>query len=375
MQRITAHMDKVLPAIAAELEALGPQARRSFASTSSTRWPAKYGVQHIYFIDRAHKVFQTNLASDMNLAFPEGEFTRVPRFGVRRQQGDERRHRPVSQSPARSGPTATSAPRERLHHRDLDRCPRQPRRGRFRLDEQVLLRGLVLRRGPLQPLRQGRRHLPGQRRRHLVAAPCRQEARSGAGRARHQEPPRGSRGGDGRYLTIYSGEQTAAATDPGHPVSSKLVIRKITYDTGLAREAVIQVFLSSMIVLALLLPLVFWIASRLLQKQLLDPAVQPARRGRRHRRGRPRPGHRQHRPARRDRPARQELRLDARRGAQDDPRPQGHQHLDRALRAARLPGDRRQAVDRRGRAGRQQAREHDHPVLRHPELHDPVGEA
>ena len=47
---------------------------------------------------------------------------------------------------------------------------------------------------------------------------------------------------DGRYLTVYSGEPTKSATDPDHPVTSKFVIRKITYDVGLAREAVIQVF-------------------------------------------------------------------------------------------------------------------------------------
>ena len=76
---------------------------------------------------------------------------------------------------------------------------------------------------------------------------------------------------DGRYLTVYSGEPTKSATDPDHPVTSKFVIRKITYDVGLAREAVLQVFISSMIVLALLMPIVFWIASRLLQRQLLDP--------------------------------------------------------------------------------------------------------
>ena len=63
--------------------------------------------------------------------------------------------------------------------------------------------------------------------------------------------------GDGRYLTVYSGEQTASATQPDHPVTAKHVIRKITYDVGLAREAVIQVFISSMIVLALLMPVVF----------------------------------------------------------------------------------------------------------------------
>ena len=127
-------------------------------------------------------------------------------------------------------------------------------------------------RGSLQSLCQGCRHLPDQRRRHLVAAASRQEARSGARRTRGQEPSRaGRRRPTGATSPIYSGEPTAAATDASHPVSPKLVIREITYDTGLARQAVLQVFLSSMVVLALLLPLVFWIASRLLQKQLLDP--------------------------------------------------------------------------------------------------------
>ena len=152
---------------------------------------------------------------------------------------------------------------------------------------------------------------------------------------------------DGRYLTRYSGEPTAAATDNSYPVSSKLVIREITYDTGLARASRHPG-----------LPELDGRAGAAAAAGVLDrlapaaeaaprPAVQPARRGRRHRRGRPRPGHRQHRAPRRDRPARQELRLDARRRAQDHPRPQGDQHLDRALRAARLPGDHRQAVDRR----------------------------
>ena len=77
----------------------------------------------------------------------------------------------------------------------------------------------------------------------------------------------------GRYVTIYRGVATAAATDKSHPMSSKLMIQQITYDTGLARQAVFQVFLSSMIVLALMLPIVYWIASRLLQKQLLDPLL------------------------------------------------------------------------------------------------------
>jgi class 3 adenylate cyclase len=76
---------------------------------------------------------------------------------------------------------------------------------------------------------------------------------------------------EGRFVTVYSVEEARAGSDPDHPVFSKSVIREITYDTGLAREVVQQVFLSSMLVLAVMLPIVFWIASRLLQRQLLDP--------------------------------------------------------------------------------------------------------
>ena len=65
-ERITAHMAKVLPQIAADLERVG----RKPADLSVDELDAltkKHGVQHIYFIDRAYTVFQTNLATDMNL--------------------------------------------------------------------------------------------------------------------------------------------------------------------------------------------------------------------------------------------------------------------------------------------------------------------
>lgn len=35
----------------------------------------KYGVENIYFIDRDHTVFNTNLATDWGLVFPKGSFT------------------------------------------------------------------------------------------------------------------------------------------------------------------------------------------------------------------------------------------------------------------------------------------------------------
>ena len=178
---------------------------------------------------------------------------------------------------------------------------------------------------------------------------------------------------EGRYLTIYSGEQTRRRPTPTIRSSSKLVIRKITYDIGLAREAVIQVFISSMIVLAVLMPIVFWIASRLLQKQLLDPLFNL-----RGEAGAIAEGDLNQAIANTDR--RDEIgqlaksfaaMRDAVRKTITDLK-DTNISIERFV-PQRLPGDRRQAVDRRGRAGRQQAQEHDHPVLRHPELHDPVG--
>ena len=74
-ERITAHMDKVLPEIVTEIESLGTK-DRGLSVTELNPLTKKYDIQHIYFIDRAHKVFQTNLAGDMNLAFPESPFTR-----------------------------------------------------------------------------------------------------------------------------------------------------------------------------------------------------------------------------------------------------------------------------------------------------------
>ncbi|HEX9328288.1 MAG TPA: hypothetical protein VF915_17310, partial [Reyranella sp.] len=73
-ERITSHMGKVLPAIAQELEATG-RAPSDLSSDELTALSHRHGVQHIYFINRSHIVFQTNLPGDMNLAFPKGSFT------------------------------------------------------------------------------------------------------------------------------------------------------------------------------------------------------------------------------------------------------------------------------------------------------------
>src|SRR5215475_4986023 len=69
-------------------------------------------------------------------------------------------------------------------------------------------------------------------------------------------------GADG-LVTYYSTDNSQALTDAADPV--RHVIRKVTYDTSLASEAVTQVVWKSLIVLVIALPLVFLLASYLLQ--------------------------------------------------------------------------------------------------------------
>ncbi|WP_428663755.1 adenylate/guanylate cyclase domain-containing protein [Reyranella sp.] len=269
-QRITAHMDNVLPAIVAELEATGrkPEDLSVADLDALTR---KYDVQHIYFIDRAHKVFQTNLSSDMNLTFPESDFTRFldSVYGANKVMNDG-----IDMS-SLTGTLRTYSyfgPAGKDYIVEISTEVRASlATGEFGWMSDFFFQDvfgdavrsnpyvkevdlyLVTPAGTWSLLHVGKKLDPAR------AARVQKEGREEVAAA------------DGRTLTVYSGEETMAAKDPGHPVSSKFVIRQITYDTGLAREAALQVLLSSMIVLAVLLPVVFWIAARLLQRQLLDP--------------------------------------------------------------------------------------------------------
>ena len=267
---ITAHMDKVLPQIVAELERLG----RKPGDLSVAELDAltkKYDVQNIYFIDRSHKVFQTNLAGDMNLKFPDSPFTRFldSVYGAGKVLNDG-----IDMS-SLTGTLRTYSyfgPKDRDFIVEISTDVRESLAdGPFGWMSKFFFEDmfsdavksnpyvkdvdiyLITPAGTWSLLHAGRK---------LDPALAERVEKSRREKVVDQE---------GRYVTIYSGEPTAGATDPSHPVSSKSVIRQITYDTGLAREAVVQVFLSSMLVLALMLPVVFWLASRLLQRQILDP--------------------------------------------------------------------------------------------------------
>ncbi len=73
-KRNTAAMAKVLPQIDADVASLGrPPADLTVEQMNAMA--TKYGVENIYFIDRDHTVFNTNLATDRGLVFPKGSFT------------------------------------------------------------------------------------------------------------------------------------------------------------------------------------------------------------------------------------------------------------------------------------------------------------
>ena len=269
-ERITSHMNKVLPQIAAEFDAMDRDPGQ-LTDREMTAMVQRYGVHHVYFINRSHVVFQTNFPSDMNLAFPEGPFTRFldSVFGANKVMSDGI---DISQETGQLKTYSYFGPKGKDYIIETSTDVRASLdasgygwMARYFFDQ--LLSNPVRSNPSIKALdiylinQAGTWSLihPGEKLDQALAERILKD---------HREEITSS---DGRYLTVYSGEPTASASQPDHPVTAKYVIRKIIYDIGLVREAVTQVLLSSLIVLALLMPIVFWIASRLLQKQLLDP--------------------------------------------------------------------------------------------------------
>ena len=105
-ERITSHMEKVLPAIVAGAGGDGPGARRSLERRADGAGAAARRAAHLFHQSLARRLpDQPSRRHEPRL--PQGLVHGVPRFGVRRQPGDERRHRP-RRSRERSRPTATS---------------------------------------------------------------------------------------------------------------------------------------------------------------------------------------------------------------------------------------------------------------------------
>ena len=112
---------EVLPLIAGDIDrlSLSPDQLTRDQMDAMTK---KYGVEDIYFIDRSHKIFQTNSSTDMNMQFPESDFTRfldsvfgkdkVMGVGIDISDADRQIERPTVIS-GRREKTTSSRPRPR----------------------------------------------------------------------------------------------------------------------------------------------------------------------------------------------------------------------------------------------------------------------
>jgi class 3 adenylate cyclase len=264
--RIAAHMAQVLPEIAAEIERRGlTPAQLPLDQLNAIA--RTYSVEDIYFIDRSHKVFQTNLPSDLGLAFPPSDFTgfldtvygkgKVMDIGI-----DISERTGTLNSYSYFGPAgkdyiieASIEIRSSLAGGDFGWMSRYFFQDMFSLANSEYAKDvdlyLVNDAAAWSLLHAGTR---------LAPATAARVVKDG----RYEE-----RGPDGRLITFYSTDSSQAMTDAADPV--RHVIRRVTYDVSLAREAVIAVVRNSLYVLAIALPVIFWIAAYLLQRQLLNP--------------------------------------------------------------------------------------------------------
>ena len=263
------HMEQVLPLIAAEVTAIpaGPTALTQQQMEALTK---KYGVEHIYFINRDHRVFQTDLQADLNLQFPASEFTRFldtvfDKGGVMSAGIDMSSQTGKLQTYSYFGPRGTDYIVETSSElRPSIERGEFPWMGQYFFDQMFAdavannqyLKDvdiyLVTPAATWSLLDVGEKLPPD-----IVERVAKE--------GRLEIPD-----ADDDVVTIYSKHVNEDDAEQD-PVANKMIIRQVAYDTGLARQAVQQVLISSLTVLLLLLPLVYLIASRLLQKQLLDP--------------------------------------------------------------------------------------------------------
>lgn len=261
------YMEKVLPQIEADIERIGrPPAQLTVDELNALA--AKYSIEHLYFIDREHRVFRTNLAYDTGLAFPAGPFTDFldSVFGRGKVMSDGIDLSALTgtlRTYSYYGPPgkdyileASTDVRTTLKQGDFgwmskyffeDYFSDAVQSNPYVMDVDIYLINTT---GTWSLIHAGQK---------LDRAVADKVAETGRYRVTD---------GHSRHVTIYSLYRTEG---PGTDAASMVVIRKVTYDTGLALEAVLHVFVGSMIVLALMLPAVFWLASRLLQRQILDP--------------------------------------------------------------------------------------------------------
>lgn len=268
-------LGQALPKLAAELDAMG-KTPADLTPADLDRFARTYGVRNIYFIDRGHRIFQTNLASDMGLQFPPGKFTAFldsvygrnepMSFGI-----DMSTLTGILRTYEYFGPAGKDYIIEASTdvRADLEAGPYGWMSKYFFEDffNDALRSNIYVKQVDIfletdvgfRSLLHAGKELP--------PAIVSEVERSGRYSAL---------GPDGRLLTVYSRDQSAAfgtkgSGTAGDPRENKVIVREVTYDTGLALDAVIRVVLGALAVLVVMLPLLYWIAARLLQKQLLDP--------------------------------------------------------------------------------------------------------
>ncbi len=261
------HMETVLPQIAVDVVATGRNPR-DLSMDELNALAGKHGVENLYFIDRQFRIFQTNLASDMGMQFPTGAFSEFLSFVFET-------HKVESDGIDLSAVTGTLRTYSYLAPQGQDYILEASTDVRTTLaqsefgwmsdfffhdffadaiDSNPYVRDVdiyvVNISAAWSLLHVGEKLDPA------IAAAVMREGRYEV------------QGSTGNLLTVYSRDSKGASRDAA---SSMVAIRKVTYDIGLARQAVRHVFLSSLAVLALMLPVVYWLAARLLQRRILDP--------------------------------------------------------------------------------------------------------
>lgn len=264
------HMETVLPQIAAAVERAGRDPR-SLSSAEMDALATQYGIGHLYFIDRDYRVFQTNLPSDLGMVFPKGRLTdfldRVMGSGRVWSAGvDLSAVTHTLKTYSYFGPAdrdyiieASTDVRETLQRSDFAWMGRYFFEELFAdaMDSNPYVRDvdvyLVSSTGAWSLIHVGEQ-----------LAPAIVEKVLDVGHYQPSETPN-------RMTTRYSVFKAAGADGKGDGPGAMVMIRKVVFDLGLARQAVVHVFVSSLIVLALMLPLIYWLAARRLQRQILDP--------------------------------------------------------------------------------------------------------
>lgn len=264
--KIAAHMGMVLPEIADEIQTLGFEPDKMPADALDALAKG-YGVEDLYFIDRTHKVFQTNFHDDLGLVFEPSDFTKFLDTVYGKDKVMEVGIDISEKTGALNAYSYFGPPGADYIIEASTNIEKSLATGPFGWMSQYFFHDmfavksseyvkevdlyLVNDTGAWSLLNPGKK---------LAPALATQVVEDG----KYEET-----GPDDRLVTYYSTDDSQALTDTADPL--RHVIRKVTYDVSLAREAVINVVKNSLYVLVIALPLVFLLASYLLQHQLLNP--------------------------------------------------------------------------------------------------------